>query len=298
MVYVSPTYRHLPISKDVRPNSSIFCPNNNPNNGPRRLPTGRLYPKQRARPGPDAQRIPASAKPLSMVPPDSPSAPSLPTPRPIRPPFSFSLAVFGNLVGRGPHCMVDATRHSLNLYVVLVGDSSKARKGTSWSQIARLFAEVDQTWFSTRITSARPTANGLVSALRDEPSPTAALLVLSEEFASVLHTLKCGNGHLSPMLRCAWDSGDLSAPDMQQHSRATGNHISLIAHITQRELAQNLRHTETQNGFANRCLWTWVHRSSCIPDGGTLSAGDLAPIARDFRRALDWAAATPEILLL
>jgi hypothetical protein len=53
------------------------------------------------------------------------------------------LAVFGNMVGRGPHCMVDATRHSLNLFLVLVGDSSKARKGTSWSQIARLFAEVD-----------------------------------------------------------------------------------------------------------------------------------------------------------
>lgn len=207
------------------------------------------------------------------------------------------LAVFGNLVGRGPHCMVDATRHSLNLYVVLVGDSSKARKGTSWSQIARLFAEVDQTWFSTRITTSRLTATGLVSTLRDQQPPTdRRLLVLSEEFASVLHTLKCGNGHLSPMLRCAWDSGDLSAPDMQQHLRATGTHISLIAHITQRELAQNLRRTEAQNGFANRCLWTWVHRSSCIPDGGTLSAGDLAPIAREFRDALDWAAATPEIL--
>jgi hypothetical protein len=207
------------------------------------------------------------------------------------------LAAFGNLVGRGPHCMVDATRHSLNLYVVLVGDSSKGRKGTSWNQVARLFAEVDQTWFSTRITSARLTANGLVSALRDQQSPAdRRLLVLSEEFASVLHTLKCGNAHLSPMLRCAWDSGDLSTPDMQQQLRATGTHISLIAHITQRELAKNLRRAEAQNGFANRCLWTWVHRSSCIPDGGSLSAGDLAPIVRALRHALDWATAAPEIL--
>ncbi len=82
------------------------------------------------------------------------------------------LAVFGNLAGRGPHCMVDATRHSLNLYVVLVGDSSKARKGTSWSQIARLFAEVDQPWLSTRVTTARLTASGLVHALRDQQPPT------------------------------------------------------------------------------------------------------------------------------
>ena len=40
------------------------------------------------------------------------------------------LAAFGNLAGRGPHCMADATRHGLNLFVVLVGGSSKARKGT------------------------------------------------------------------------------------------------------------------------------------------------------------------------
>jgi hypothetical protein len=53
------------------------------------------------------------------------------------------------VVGLGANCMVDATRHGLYLLVVLVGDSSKARKGTSWSQIARLFAEVDRPWLST-----------------------------------------------------------------------------------------------------------------------------------------------------
>jgi hypothetical protein len=211
------------------------------------------------------------------------------------------LAVFGNLVGRGPHCMVDATRHSLNLYVVLVGDSSKARKGTSWNQIARLFAEVDQPWLSSRVTNARLTASGLVYALRDQQPPTdRRLLALSEEFASVLHALKRGNGHLSPLLRCAWDSGHLPTPisslEMHQPLQATGTHISLIAHITQRELAQNLHRTEAHNGFANRCLWAWVQRSNCLPEGGSLSANDLAPVARELRRALDWAAATPEIL--
>ena len=207
------------------------------------------------------------------------------------------LAVFGNLAGRGPHCMVDATRHCLNLYVVLVGDSSKARKGTSWSQIARLFAEVDHPWLSTRVTTARLTASGLVHALRDQQPPTdRRLLALSEEFASVLHTLKRANGHLSPLLRCAWDSGHLPNLQMHQNLQANGTHISLIAHITQRELAQHLSRTEAQNGFANRCLWTWVQRGNCLPEGGSLSAADLSPVARELRRALDWTAATPEIL--
>jgi hypothetical protein len=207
------------------------------------------------------------------------------------------LAVFGNMVGRGPHCMVDVTRHGLNLFLVLVGDSSKARKGTSWSQIARLFAEVDQPWLSTRVTSARLTASGLVYALRDQqPATDRRLLALSEEFAPILNTLKRGNGQLSPLLRCAWDSGHLPNLDMRQPLQATGTHISLIAHITQRELNPNLEATQMHNGFANRCLWAWVQRSNCLPDGGSLSVNELAAVARELRRALDWATATPEIL--
>jgi hypothetical protein len=207
------------------------------------------------------------------------------------------LTAFGNMVGPGPHCMVDATRHGLNLFLVLVGDSSKARKGTSWSQIARLFAEVDQPWLTTRVTAARLTAGGLVHTLRDQQPPTdRRLLTLSEEFAFVLRMLKSGNGHLSPLLRCAWDSGHLPALNMNRPEQATGTHLSLIAHITQRELTPNLHATEAHNGFANRCLWAWVERSNCLPDGGSLTVNDLSPVARELRSALDWATSTPEIL--
>ncbi len=207
------------------------------------------------------------------------------------------LAAFGNMAGPGPHCMVDATRHGLNLFLVLVGDSSKARKGTSWSQIARLLAEVDQPWLSTCVTAARLTAGGLVHTLRDQqPSTDRRLLALSEEFASVLRPLKSGSGHLSPLLRCAWDSGHLPALNMNRPVQATGTHISLIAHITQRELTPNLHPTEAHNGFANRCLWAWVERSNCLPDGGSLTANDLSPVARELRSALDWATSTPETL--
>jgi hypothetical protein len=39
------------------------------------------------------------------------------------------LAAFGNVIGPGPHCMVGATRHTLDLFVVLVGESSKGSQG-------------------------------------------------------------------------------------------------------------------------------------------------------------------------
>jgi hypothetical protein len=199
------------------------------------------------------------------------------------------LAAFGNLVGPGPHCSVESTRHGLNLFVVLVGESSKARKGTSWRQISRLFSEADDLWVARRVTTARPSAVGLIHALRDEePATDRRLLLLSEEFASVLQVLGREKSHLSSLLRCAWDSGHLLTLD-RQPMQATGTHISLVGHITQHELTQHLHRTESHNGFANRCLWTCVRRTQCLPEGGSPKPDELSGIARELRRILNWA---------
>jgi hypothetical protein len=206
------------------------------------------------------------------------------------------LAAFGNVIGPGPHCMVGATRHTLNLFVVLVGESSKARKGTSWNQIARLFAEVDRAWTDNRVTSARLTARGLIGILGHEQAGDRRLLVLAEELASVLHTMGRSRSQLSPLLRCAWDSGPLRMLDRDRLMQASGGHLSLIGHITQRELAESLHRTEAHNGFANRCLWAIAQRVQCLPDGGNVDPQELSAIAGGLRRAVDWAQGHPEIL--
>src|ERR1700692_3783945 len=158
------------------------------------------------------------------------------------------LAAFGNLVGPAPHCRVGATRHGLNLFVVLVGESSKARKGTSWRQISSLLAEADPLWSARRVTTNPPTANGIIHALRDQqPVTDRRLLLLSEEFASVLHVLGRETGQLSPLLRCAWDGGDLCAHDGHRPVQATGAHISIVGHVTQSGLAHHLSRTESHN---------------------------------------------------
>jgi hypothetical protein len=205
------------------------------------------------------------------------------------------LAAFGNVIGPGPHCMVGATRHTLNLFVVLVGESSKARKGTSWNQISRLFAEVDGAWADHRVTSARLTARGLIGIMGQQAGDRR-LLVLAEELASVLHTMGRSRSQLSPLLRCAWDSGTLRMLDRDRLLQASGGHLSLIGHITQRELADSLHRTEAHNGFANRCLWACVERSQCLPDGGNVDPEELSAIARGLSRAVDWAQGQSEIL--
>jgi len=200
------------------------------------------------------------------------------------------LAAFGNLVGPAPHCIVGSTRHGLNLFVVLVGESSKARKGTSWRQLSSLFTEVDSLWAAHCVTTASPTANGIIRALRDQqPATDRRLFLLSEEFASLLHVLGQRTGQLSPLLRCAWDGGDLCAHDGHRPLQATGAHISMVGHVTQSELAHHLSRTEALNGFANRCLMISVRRSKSLPEGGSLPPEERAAVAREVRRALDWA---------
>jgi hypothetical protein len=54
------------------------------------------------------------------------------------------LVAFGSVIGRSAYFPVEATRHHLNMYIVLVGQTSKARKGTSWDHIARVFEAAEE----------------------------------------------------------------------------------------------------------------------------------------------------------
>ena len=72
----------------------------------------------------------------------------------------------------------------------MCGDSSKARKGSSWDHVRRLIAQVDPS-IERRILTGLSSGEGLIWAVRD---PTAQdpgitdqrLLVIEPEFASVL----------------------------------------------------------------------------------------------------------------
>jgi len=48
------------------------------------------------------------------------------------------LVCFGTAIGRSTHYAVEASRHFGNEFVVLVGPSSKGRKGSSWDHYPNL----------------------------------------------------------------------------------------------------------------------------------------------------------------
>jgi hypothetical protein len=63
------------------------------------------------------------------------------------------LASFGNALGQGTYFKVGPTFHYPKLFVALVGETSKARKGTSWDPVRELLYEVDPAWVEERVVS-------------------------------------------------------------------------------------------------------------------------------------------------
>jgi hypothetical protein len=211
-----------------------------------------------------------------------------------------TLIGFGSVLGRGSHFVVEADRHAANEYGVLVGRTSKARKGSSWGRTLQVLVPADETWANERVQSGLSSGEGLIWAVRDpvakqerireknqvryeevEADPgiqDKRLLVYEPEFASVLKQTERQGNTLSTVIRQAWDSGSLRTLTKNTPARATNAHISLIGHITSEELRRYLSTTEAANGFGNRFLWVAVKRSKALPEGGEPDAHALADV--------------------
>jgi hypothetical protein len=184
--------------------------------------------------------------------------------------LSQFLVAFGNCAGRSAHFNVEADSHYSNLNLVVVGQTAKGRKGTSWGYIKRLFEQVDENWACDRIEDGLSTGEGLIWAVHDDGNAIddKRLLVMESEFGKVLSVIARQGNILSAVVRQAWDSGNLRTLTRTNPLKATAAHISIIGHITARELRKNLTATEVANGFANRFLWLTASRSKCLPEGG------------------------------
>jgi hypothetical protein len=198
------------------------------------------------------------------------------------------------------------------LFTVLVGETSKGRKGTSWGQVRRLVGAVDEAWADQGTKSGLSSGEGLIWAVRDPimrhdqprkgPRPQGGgdqvvdpgvddkrLLIVESEFASPLRVMKREGNTLSAALRQAWDSGALRTLTKNAQAVATGAHISVIGHITRAELCSHLDEIEAANGFANRFLWVCVRRSQVLPEGGSLESVDLSGVTRSLEEAVRFA---------
>jgi Bifunctional DNA primase/polymerase, N-terminal len=229
-----------------------------------------------------------------------------------------TLVSFGNAIGKTACFRVESDFHFANLFVVLVGETSKARKGISWTHIRNLFRQAAPDWADNCIQGGLSTGEGLVWAVRDpivrqEPAneddegveykyvtvdegvEEKRLLAEEPEFAQVLKLMGRETNILSTVVRQAWDFGILRTLTKASPGRATGAHISMIGHITQDELRRYLTETEQANGFGNRFLWLSVRRSKSLPEGGHVTEDAIRDLVQKLERAVEYARTVNEM---
>lgn len=193
------------------------------------------------------------------------------------------LVRFGIECGNSPHMMIGETRHTTRLNAVVVGDSSKARKGTSAGPVKSLFATIGD---CCRVSPGPlSSGEGIIFAVRDEQTEwridkrsgegewvvsdpgveDKRLFVLDEEFANALNATKREGNTLSSILRCLFDDGNAEPLTKSNRIKATGAHVGIVTHITLFELKKRLSENEQLNGFGNRFLWVCAKRNSIEP---------------------------------
>lgn len=228
------------------------------------------------------------------------------------------LAAFGNLIGPCAHVAVQNDLHTARIFAVVIGESSKGRKGTSWSTPREIFSRIDSKWAEHRVRSGLSSGEGLIYHVRDESRKTVPvkkggrivdyeeeivdsgesdkrLFCIESEFSSMLRIMGRDGNSLSGVVRQAWDSGNLSTLTRNNPLRASGVHVSIIGHTTTDELIRSLSVTEQCNGFGNRFLWLLAKRSKALPHGAALPQEILTSLAAQMERAVLFARNTGRI---
>lgn len=217
------------------------------------------------------------------------------------------LVTFGSRAGRKPYFKVERDSHYGNLFAVMVGASSKARKGTSFGWIKDLFKDADPKFETPP--GGLVSGEGLIFHVRDpiyemvkdsktrelketckdEGVEDKRLLIYESEFSSVLKVLKREGNTLSEILRQAWDSGDLNTLAKNSKTKATSAHVSLIGHITSQELKKEIDEVSYANGFGNRILWCLVRRSKYLPEGSQVPEKEMNELKIRLHKAIEFA---------
>lgn len=196
------------------------------------------------------------------------------------------LAMFCCAVGRVPFQRIgDATIHA-RPFLLIVGKSGKARKGTAEHTPREIFRRADARLRQLNGNDDRlrvhagglSTGEGVGYAIRDPREPDEKtgkggdagvhdkrLLVIESEFANVLAQIKREGNILSSTLRNLWDGRDIEPLTKSTLMTVTRPHVAVIGHITGHELREKSSENDAANGLLNRFVILHVHRPRLVP---------------------------------
>ena len=203
----------------------------------------------------------------------------------------------------------DATIHC-RPFVVVVGKSGKARKGTAEHTPREIARRADAVLRARHATDDRLRihAGGLSSgegvgwAIRDPREPDEKtgkggdpgvtdkrLMVIESEFANVLAQVKREGNTLSPIVRNTWDGRSIEPLTKTSPMTVTNPHVVLVGHITGHELREKSSENDAANGLLNRFIMLSVHRPKLVPLPQPTPPEVLDSLAERLADAIDFA---------
>jgi hypothetical protein len=214
------------------------------------------------------------------------------------------LAEFSCIIGRTPHIELDGSPCRLPFWPVMVGETSKARKGSANQRIRTLFRTTFPEWTGGLLRGSLSSGEGLIYAVRDanadeQDSGVAdkRLYLVQSEFGSMLKVMAREGNSLSGVIRDAWDGEDLAPMTKNSRVRATAPHVVIVGHVTKDDLRKHLREEDKSNGFGNRFVWFMVRRSKLQPFASGVPEAVLEPLQERLKDAFAYAQTVGEMPL-
>ncbi len=199
------------------------------------------------------------------------------------------LAYVGTMIGDGPHVRVGNRPPPARIWPLLLGATGSGRKGTATADAESVVTAFDSYFLQECQVSGLSTGEGLIHRLRDRDGDDAGatdkrLLVIESEFARVLGITRREGNTLSEVLRGMWESGAAAVLTRGQPLACTGAHVSIIGHVTQRELRIKLAERDVAGGLVNRFLPLVVDRSQLLPY--EVDSPDLRAVTAQVQRRI------------
>jgi len=209
------------------------------------------------------------------------------------------LAACGVYIGNGAYVVIDGSCHYCIIHVVVAGQSSKARKGSSWSHVERIFLIIDAAFVESCFVSGVGSGEGLIAAVADDPESGTPrdkrLLVFESEFCGMQIRQGREGSILAQVWRLAWDCARLGLMTRGQRVSVTGATIALIGHATVDELLMTTKASDVVGGNSNRIMWCLAKRRNLKPFGGRVPLEEMESLAGQVRYRLDAARQTGEV---
>jgi hypothetical protein len=206
------------------------------------------------------------------------------------------LVSFGNMIGRKAYFNAGSTKHYMNEFLAVVGDSSTGRKGTAENAAKSFLSLINQQWLNTCNISGFATRQAVIAQIKDsstfkkmdketkqyvdveQPGVDDKRLCIREgELSNVFKLMSDPKTKAAELIRDLWDGVAVSnivagkSVDGENNSlKCAEPHVSIIGSSTQSLVKSTMPVGVALSGDGNRFLWCYAKRTQLSSTGGPM----------------------------